>query len=439
MDTKSEKNGVFEMRLDLVPSDTQYNNSTGADAIVDRSVVLRGEMFALLTIHSNQRQFQAAFREVTGKHPEEALCFLDVAGLRKHVEALKTGFENGDKRKRFAYAVKANPHPDVLNVVCNAGVTHFDCASPNEAAVVHAVAPDRNILYNHPVAKGSDIAKAVANGVNRFTIQSFSGLRRVLRHTTDLRWMEISVRVTSLNPSAEINLSTKFGAPEGRAETLLRRIKEVDPRRVKAGISTNAGSQNTNKFSFIEAIIRICNIAKRVGGVRTVNIGGGLPVSYERGFEYDLGQYMQVINAALSECLDSDRDVEEIIIELGRAVVAQSVNLVIPVIEVEEGECGSLVYFDDGVFTSFSDVKVHDWTYDFRVLRPDGKEKTGNLKRTILFGRTCDSGDKLPCVMLPEIEEGDYIWVPNAGAYMDSQSSYFNGFGPPRYVTYNSY
>jgi len=56
----------------------------------------------------------------------------------------------------------------------------------------------------------------------------------------------------------------------------------------------------------------------------------------------------------------------------------------------------------------------------------------------LLFGQTCDSGDKIGTMMLPEdIQDGDLIHVPTAGAYTDSTTSEFNGFGAPRYVGYD--
>jgi len=59
-------------------------------------------------------------------------------------------------------------------------------------------------------------------------------------------------------------------------------------------------------------------------------------------------------------------------------------------------------------------------------------EKT---RPTILFGRTCDSGDCLgDDIYLPPIQVGDMLRIPNMGAYTTVTASEFNGFPKPQKV-----
>jgi ornithine decarboxylase len=55
-------------------------------------------------------------------------------------------------------------------------------------------------------------------------------------------------------------------------------------------------------------------------------------------------------------------------------------------------------------------------------------QNINNYKSTIVFGPTCDSYDTLGKQHLPEnIEVGDYILLPNMGAYTNAGLVNFNG------------
>ena len=66
-------------------------------------------------------------------------------------------------------------------------------------------------------------------------------------------------------------------------------------------------------------------------------------------------------------------------------------------------------------------------TYDLRT------DRTGKLVPWHIAGPTCDSVDVLmQDQMLPEdLEDGDFVYVPNAGAYTTAYASQFNGFPLP--------
>ena len=50
------------------------------------------------------------------------------------------------------------------------------------------------------------------------------------------------------------------------------------------------------------------------------------------------------------------------------------------------------------------------------------------LYDSVIFGRTCDSADKILETKLPELNIGDYFEVKNMGAYTTASSTNFNGF-----------
>src|SRR5678815_5458299 len=61
---------------------------------------------------------------------------------------------------RSLYAVKANPSPDLLQILWESGVTHYDVASIGEVRLVHETLPEAVLGFMHPVKAEEAIAEA---------------------------------------------------------------------------------------------------------------------------------------------------------------------------------------------------------------------------------------------------------------------------------------
>lgn len=379
--------------------------------------------------------------DVTEIYPDESFCFLNVQKLRERAGELRDFFLPGNEQGVVAYAVKANAKGKIMRVLADEGIDHYDCASPVEISTAMKYRPGSEILYNHPVKSPSSILSASKQGIAHYTVQSQREIdkvdgyadRSVLR-----RPLELAVRLSTPNDNAAINLSTKFGTQEKDAREMIRRIRhEIG---ALPGISIHTGSQNEDPEIYVSAIKKISTIAHEEGGVHTMNVGGGLPVNYHANDNFSIRHYLDTISRALEEysrhAMTGSNP--KIILEVGRAMVAECIDLMIPVLAVEDRNRGKCIYINDGVYTSFSDFVVHGWPYNFLCRGKNGKKLSDKHVPFEVFGRTCDSGDSLGQIVLPEnLDEGDYLWLKNAGAYMDSQGGQFNGFGLPHYIAYN--
>ncbi len=375
-------------------------------------------------------------KDTCQRYPEDPFCFLNERSLHERGQFLIENFGRESVHNNFtvAYAVKANARKRILQVLAGAGIKDFDCASPNEMKDVLAVNPDARILYNHPVKRQKDIEAARAMGVSHFTIQSRAELEKILTHSQN-KPLELVVRMETPNEDAVIDLSTKFGASREEAENLLDRLDGLP--NVTGGLGVHTGSQNKNPRTFRNAISQIAEVAKAHKNIHIINLGGGIPVNYFPKDKYEVSEYITAINMAIKELLG---DGYEIIIELGRSIIAEAVDLVIPVTSVEKRSGERCAYIFNGLFTSFSDSVVHPgWKYNFQPYSPRGKKFSEEKVPFTIFGRTCDSGDVIHNVDLPvNIETDDYLWVAEAGAYLDCQGTLFNGFGLPEYISYNT-
>jgi ornithine decarboxylase len=381
-------------------------------------------------------------RNVLPRYPDFSFCFLNVGRLRETVKVIQRHFLPGHPGRRISYAVKANSRRKILEVLRDSGVDCFDCTSSGEMSLARSIHPFSEIMFNNPVRSSRDVAYALSLGVKHFAVQTKDDVRKVLDNASFPfvdEPLEMAVRMMMQNENARVDLSPKFGATPGEAEEMISEMRANSS--CIPGIYVHVGSQNSSAEKYVAAIRTMSEISRRQGKLKIMNVGGGIPVRYKGQDKFDLVEYLEIISKAITDfALDSLDPEHKIIIELGRAVVAESVDMVIPILCEARRNGRDCLYINDGIFTSFWDAAIHKWRYWINAMGSDGCEIKGRgLKEYEVFGRTCDSGDTLGKLLLPEgLKEGDYLWLPNAGAYLDTLASRFSEFTAPFYVAYNT-
>ena len=88
---------------------------------------------------------------------------------RPHAAARAARFFAEKFPGKSMYAVKANPSPELLQILWDAGITHFDVASIAEVRLVRSLLPQATLCFMHPVKTASAIAEAYReHGVRTF-------------------------------------------------------------------------------------------------------------------------------------------------------------------------------------------------------------------------------------------------------------------------------
>lgn len=399
-----------------------------------------------LCFQHDSRRLKDVVAEILNAYPDQGFYFLNEGRLRKRVQFLREQFLPDTDISRIAYAIKANPKKEILKILNNAGINDFDCASPEEIAHVLQIVPNAKILYNNPTRLPKQIRDATKMGVRHFTVQTQKGIEKIINSATPYdseKSLEIAVRMKTHNNEAEINLSSKFGTISKRVKELVQFL--INETNSTPGIAVHTGSQNKSPEMFIEAIKAVGAIVSEINELVIINLGGGFPVNYDERDNFNLSNYFNAINKTVKKILHKVlvNQNGQLIIEPGRSMVADSLDLVIPIVELVEHDITDVnpgIFINDGIFTSFSDSAIHGWRYVFHPFSLQGKSFSDEQTDFTIFGRTCDSGDVIRHkVLLPaNIDEGDYLWIKNAGAYLDSQATNFNGFKPHPYVFYNS-
>ena len=330
------------------------------------------------------------------------------------------------------YAVKANPHPHVLDQVWAAGIRHFDTASLAEIELVRRRYPDAHCHFMAPVrAPGAAKTAFEKYGVTDFVVDCDFELDKLVSET-DPKKIRVFVRIATPLGGAVLELSSKFGTTPDDAARLLKRV-------TKAGaapcITFHVGSQCLSPFSYAQAI----EMARRTAGlagmeIAALDVGGGFPGPYHGNDVPPYHWYFDTIREALGTMRAGPAgDLRAGPRAGGRGAFAGDAGdpaqgrLALP----ERRRLWQLRRADAaGLGGGLSHPRLP------RRRKGKAKPMIGTTKAFRAYGPTCDTLDVLPGPLpLPEnIAAGDFIVFDAIGAYSVAVRTDFNGFFPDRWA-----
>ena len=320
------------------------------------------------------------------------------------------------------YAVKTNPHSEVLKTIVKSGIENFDIASIKEIEDIKKILPNAKCSFMHTVKSRESIKEAYFNyNIKAFSLDTKDELIKILETTNHAKDLELFVRVAVSNEHAEIDLSKKFGALGSEASALLRLTKQYSK---KIGLSFHVGSQCMHPISYAKGITEIGNIIKKTKILPDyINIGGGFPAIYPDLVPQSLDNYFIEIKKSL-ENLKLEK-LPEIICEPGRALVAESGSTIVRVNLRKKQK----LYINDGTYGTLFDAGTPNMVYPSRLIK-SGKIISKKLTAFDFYGPTCDSMDymKGPFLLPNNIKENDYIELGQLGAYGLTFRTQFNGY-----------
>ena len=325
---------------------------------------------------------------------------------------------------KILYAVKTNPHPEVIKTLLKSGINQFDVASVEEIKAVRKFDQVSKCSFMHTIKSREDISEAYFKyGVKTFALDTKDELIKIIESTSNSKDLELFVRVAVSNEHAEIDLSKKFGAINSEAAGLLRLVKQHSK---KIGLSFHVGSQCMHPISYLKGISEIANIIKKTKIVPDyLNIGGGFPTIYPDLIPPSLESYFDEIKKGL-ENLKIEK-LPEIICEPGRALVAESGSTIVRVNLRKKQK----LYINDGTYGTLFDAGTPNIVFPSKMIK-DNSNKIISKKLTAFdfYGPTCDSMDymKGPFLLPNNIKENDYIELGQLGSYGLTFRTQFNGF-----------
>ena len=322
------------------------------------------------------------------------------------------------------YAVKTNPHPEVIKTLIKSGINQFDVASIEEIKAVKKFSESAKCSFMHTVKSRESISEAYFKyGIKTFALDTKDELIKIIESTGKAIDLELFIRVSVSNEHAEIDLSKKFGALNSEATGLFRLAKQHSK---KIGLSFHVGSQCMHPISYSKGISEIGNIIKKTKIIPDyINVGGGFPTVYPDLIPQSLNNYLNEIKKGLKN-LKID-NLPKIICEPGRALVAESGSTIVRVNLRKKQK----LYISDGTYGTLFDAGTPNIVFPSKLIK-DNSNKIISKKITAFdfYGPTCDSMDHMkgPFLLPNNIKENDYIELGQLGAYGLTFRTQFNGF-----------
>ena len=328
----------------------------------------------------------------------------------------------------IAYSVKANSNQAVIAALAGRGAG-ADVVSHGELRrALLAGIPGNRIVFSGVGKKGAELEAGLRAGVHQFNVESESQLR--LLSDVAVR-VGISARVAiRVNPDVDAGThdkiatgrrADKFGVPIGEASSLYQ-MAEILPGLEVVGVDLHIGSQLTELSPFRAAFSRLAELLKELRGsghrITQADLGGGLGVCYEDEDPPSVMAYAELIREffGLLDC--------QIILEPGRALVADSGALLCQVIEVKGDGDHRFVVVDAAMNDLLRPALYEAW----HSIEPVIESLGSSLRQVVdIVGPVCESGDVLGRRRnLPHLAPGDLLVIRSVGAYGSVMASSYN-------------
>lgn len=325
------------------------------------------------------------------------------------------------------YAMKANPMPAVVQHVATQ-VNGLDVASLGEMRVAldTGTAP-HDISFAGPGKSNNELEAAIAAGV----IINMESRGEMLRITDIAERVGIKPRVAiRVNPDFELKTSgmkmsggpKPFGVDAEKVPDLMRELfeRELDFQ----GFHIFTGSQNLRADALIESQTNTFELAARLAQhadkpLRWLNIGGGFGIPYFPGEQrLDITPVTDNLNRLL-DTYEPQFGNTEIVMELGRYIVAEAGIYVSEVVDIKESRGETFVVTNGGLHhhlaASGNFGQVIRKNYPVCV----GNRVNSDTRDTVsIVGPLCTPLDILTHKMeLPKMSEGDLVVIYQSGAY----------------------
>jgi diaminopimelate decarboxylase len=362
--------------------------------------------------------------------------------MTRQVEQLRAAFP---PELHLHYAMKANPMPEVVRHF--AGITDgLDVASAGELEIALDTGIDpRMISFAGPGKSAQDLSAAVKSRVI-INVESEGELQRIAHLAVALETRpRVAIRV---NPDFELKTSgmkmgggpKPFGVDAERVPAMLQSLADMPVEFM--GFHIYSGSQNLRTEAIIEAQTKTFELAYRLAehapsAVQWLNIGGGLGVPYFPGEKrLELGEVADNL-AALVAVARERLPEAELVMELGRYLVAASGIYVCEVIDRKVSRGETFLVTNGGLHHHLAASGNFG-----QVIRKNYPVAIGNrmaettTEIASVVGPLCTPLDILADkAELPVASEGDLVVVYQSGAYgFTASPHHFLGHPPPAQI-----
>jgi diaminopimelate decarboxylase len=367
--------------------------------------------------------------------------------IRKRYQTLKKILNSEYEKNGIYFAMKANSSLSVLRILNSEGAC-FDCTSAGEIYTCFkaGITPDK-IIYTGNMFTNEDFKFAVENNV-LINLDSLGQLDRLTR-VHELLKKEKKMISFRINPEfgaghhahvITAGKEIKFGILEDQVVEAYAKAKKLGFK--KFGIHQHIGSGIMDPQDYEKAVEKFLAIIKNLANslkiqFEFVDFGGGLGVPYRPEEEpLDLNAYKDIVIKKFRETVKKEKIGDPmLLIEPGRFLSAEASILLVQINTIKDNGYKLFAGINAG-FNTLIRPAMYGSYHHIIVCKKDGKAK--QLKYDIV-GPICESGDVMGKEReMPELKEGDYLTILDAGAYGFTMSSPYNSRPRPAEVLVNN-
>ncbi len=381
-----------------------------------------------LDVVEGRLRFAGHDAEAIAREHGTPLYVYDPDRLAVNVGRLQAAFDRAQLRHRIHYALKANRLPAFLARLRSLGTVGIDACSPQEVTLALGAGwKPEDISFTGTNLSERDLNVILAQPVI-LNLDSLSAIRRVGRRAPG---RAIGLRV---NPqvgtgySAQLTYAgekpTKFGIYADRFDEALSLARDCGLEVQGLHFHIGSGWLRAGLDTFLEAVMRGAELARRVPGLRYFNIGGGLGIPLQASDQgVDLDAYAQGIALYLGPLRIA------IFAEPGDFLVKDAAILLTEVVTVEDKGGTRFVGVDCGS-NAFNLPAVYHFHQEIVLCR--AADAPPAMSCTVA-GHINEAGDVFAenC-RLANVREGDVLAFLGAGGYGASMASYHCARPPAR-------
>ena len=316
----------------------------------------------------------------------------------------------------------------------------LDCTGEGEIAIAVAGDVSREHILVHGVNKSHEDLKSAIQNAGTIVVDNLTELNNLQKLLSNLEspisnlWLRLLPGVSVDTHHAHTQTGqheSKFGMTRAEILEAAKFCKEHDL--PLNGVHFHQGSNFRDVNPLIKAIEIGLDLAKEIGFNEEWHFspGGGWGVAYHEDElpQPDVDEYVRIISETVIDgCRTRGLNLPHLHLEPGRSLVARAGAAIYRVGAIKRR--GEKVWIlTDGGMTDNPRYAMYGARYSCLPVTGVERERSQNVS---IAGPYCESGDVvIENLPMPNIEEGELIAIPAAGAYHLSMSSNYNGARRP--------
>lgn len=363
------------------------------------------------------------------KGVETPFYYYDTDLLRKTLETITREVA---KHEGYCvhYAIKANANPQILKIICQAGLG-ADCVSGYEVQrAIEVGFPAEKIVFAGVAKTDKEIKYGLESNIFCFNVESKEELEIINQIAESLNMTaRVALRINpNVGAHTHAHITTglaenKFGiAMEDMEEAILTTIKNKNTEFV--GLHFHIGSQLLVMDDFVALCNRINELQDKLEEkgitIPNLNVGGGLGIDYQNPDANPIPDFKALFDT-FAENLKLRKE-QKLHFEPGRSVVGQCGSLITRTIFIKKGSVKQFCMVDAGMTDLIRPALYDAYHKVENISNPDGMQEKYDV-----VGPICESSDVfVKDYMMSKTQRGDLIAIRSAGAYGEIMASQYN-------------